>query len=257
MSSMFPPLADLITRLGRGAASWARPGELDIGHGHWIALTGATQPDFNLAYCSAGHGEQMIDHYLDRLIAHRRPGLLVTTSNLGVPHAVRERGWKLVEAGPLMAARLTDIVARPPDVTPPFVTSELTPRQLPLARDLMARAFDLAPDVAAIALRPDSSGVERHVWGVLSTGEIQACGVSVIDDEYVTLWSVATDPSARRQGQATTLIRAALTHARANGCTLAVLNSSPMAGPFYRALGFRTLDQLSYWSNPRWALAAD
>jgi ribosomal protein S18 acetylase RimI-like enzyme len=54
----------------------------------------------------------------------------------------------------------------------------------------------------------------------------------------VGLWNLATLPDARRRGAATAVTIAALEDARADGCRLAVLASTPAALSLYRRLGF-------------------
>ena len=66
-----------------------------------------------------------------------------------------------------------------------------------------------------------------------------ASAVAMLDGAVVGLWNVATLPDARRRGGATAVTIAALDEARAEGCRLAVLASTPAALSLYRRFGFR------------------
>jgi ribosomal protein S18 acetylase RimI-like enzyme len=71
--------------------------------------------------------------------------------------------------------------------------------------------------------------------------------VAIVDParRVVGLWNLATLPDARRRGAATAVTLAALEDARADGCRLAVLASTPAALSLYGRLGFRPAGALT------------
>ncbi|HEY9620764.1 MAG TPA: GNAT family N-acetyltransferase [Crinalium sp.] len=80
-------------------------------------------------------------------------------------------------------------------------------------------------------------------------GSPAACGLAVVEDGYVGLFEIVTDPQKRRQGFAQTLISSLLHWAGDRGAKTAylqVLTSNQAALNLYAKLGFRELYQYFY-----------
>jgi ribosomal protein S18 acetylase RimI-like enzyme len=62
-----------------------------------------------------------------------------------------------------------------------------------------------------------------------------------------SIWSVATDPSARGRGLASMLMRRALWDASQRGCETTTLQATKLGAPVYAALGYRDFGCFQMW----------
>ena len=79
-----------------------------------------------------------------------------------------------------------------------------------------------------------------------------ACGLGVLEREWVGLFDIVTRPDARRRGHATQIVRSILNWARGRGAThayLQVMRENEPAIRLYDKLGF--CDTYSYWYRSR------
>ena len=105
-----------------------------------------------------------------------------------------------------------------------------------------ADAATLSEILAAIAL-PCRFVVSRDDRGVA------ACGLAVLEGEWVGLYDIVTRPDARRRGHAARVVRSLTGWARDNGASRAylqvMLDNAP-AQALYAGLGFREAYQYAY-----------
>jgi ribosomal protein S18 acetylase RimI-like enzyme len=99
-----------------------------------------------------------------------------------------------------------------------------------------AMATDMAAVFRRLGERPDGPG--RYFVARLD-GRPVAAAISVLDDDAVGIYNVATVPEARGRGIGGAITLAALLDGRRRGATLGVLEASPMGRPVYERLGFR------------------
>jgi GNAT superfamily N-acetyltransferase len=82
----------------------------------------------------------------------------------------------------------------------------------------------------------------RHYMGYLDRVPA-VTGTAVMAEGIVSVWNVATQDDARRQGVATGLMEHLLEEAWADGCDASLLYSTPMAYPLYQRLGYELYTQ--------------
>ncbi len=106
--------------------------------------------------------------------------------------------------------------------------------------------FEVPPDMHAVMYEMNLRSL-RHpqVTGLLGVvdGEPVATTCLFVEGDTAGLYAVSTIPKARRRGVAGAMVRRALDLARAQGVTLAVLQTGTGGDPerLYRTLGFRDL----------------
>lgn len=118
--------------------------------------------------------------------------------------------------------------------------------------DVLLPVFNLQPSDAAL-WRTAFSQIGFHddaEWAhfVGYAGGLPVATTSVMmAGDLVGVYHVATLPSARGRGFGAALTLAGMRHGRERGATTAVLQSSPMGEPVYRALGFERVCRLSMY----------
>jgi GNAT superfamily N-acetyltransferase len=132
----------------------------------------------------------------------------------------------------------------------------LTGQEIDPARRLIAEVFSLHDRLALVALPGDAADKRgQAVWGAFDErGELVSCVVAVVVGDAVTIWSMATDPSRRRQGHGARVLTAALAgHARVR---ISLLYAPVEAEAFYRSLGYEVLEYWQLLTRRRWLGAA-
>ena len=165
------------------------------------------------------------------------------------PHDLGERlrahGVELVEECPGMVARLDALDAAPP-APPGFEVHEARgAAEVQDVLELVAWRWDLPPETGpylhainrVLGLGTPRSKV--RIWVAWRDGAAVAKAVLHVAAGVAGLYGVATRPEARGLGLARMLTLRAFDAARAAGCELGVLHSSPMATRLYEGLGFR------------------
>jgi GNAT superfamily N-acetyltransferase len=238
---------------GASTALWAGDG-VRVEDGRWVAFSGAPAVDYNVALCHGGGGGA-VRATLEEVAALGVPALIMLGAQaLGDVQPLVDAGWVCVGAVPFMALPLEGGEApQRPDPQP----RRLQPAELASAQALAEAVFGLSPQLAAISLPPTAFTTPgRSIWGLhTSEGELTSCLAAVLVEDALIIWSMATAPSHRRQGQGTHLLQAVLGDAAQSGAKTALLQSSPEGEPFYRAIGYRDLEHWQLWSRPRWVLA--
>jgi ribosomal protein S18 acetylase RimI-like enzyme len=107
----------------------------------------------------------------------------------------------------------------------------------------VADATTLSEILAAIALPC------RFAVALDEHGTVAACGLGVLEGEWVGLYDIVTRPDARRRGHAARVVRSLLGWAGDNGASRAYLQVMIDNGPalaLYAGLGFRQTYQYAY-----------
>lgn len=225
-------------------------GSFSEGDGWWAGITGAPDPDYNLALVYGGDVAANVQHAYDGLTDAGYPSIiLLASSGLGAAQSLADRGW--VCAG---ALDLTYLIARDAPVDPGF--RSLDSADMAHAREVAIGAFGVAPGTAAVAYSdamPATVGAE--VVGLFDDELLQCCTLFVDSGELRTVWSLGTRNGRQHRGYARRLISAgaAYTHARRGPVPMCGL-TTPRITPLYVAAGARVAESWQMWSRPRWLL---
>ena len=115
-----------------------------------------------------------------------------------------------------------------------------------------AEAFG-APLEAAGTLAPASSlADDRCSWFVgYVDGDPAACGQLLRSDDVAGVYSIGVRERFRRQGLGAAITTRVLVTGRELGCTIGVLQASPMGEPVYERMGFDTVTQYHSFAASR------
>lgn len=238
---------------GATAALWGGEKAESTGVG-WTALTGAQHVDFNVVLLDRSSGGSAVPEALAEIKEARAPAILMVTAGaLSDVHRLVEASWVCIGAMPLMGL---DLDAAPaPDVG--AAVRRLEREEVPQAQRLIEAVFGYEPELARVAL-PESTAEAggRSVWGLFAPdGTLLSSAGTMVVEDLVAVWSMATAPDHRRRGHASRLLRGALAILREEGVSYCALTASASGEPFYRALGFVELEWWQQWSRPRWVFA--
>jgi GNAT superfamily N-acetyltransferase len=246
VSDELPRLRSL---LGASTALWA--GAPRVEEARWLALSGARGVDYNVALCHGATDGDALRRSIDEINAPRAPGLIMVAGRaLGEVQHLIDASWVCVGSVPFMSIAL---VAQ--DASPDPDARRLELAEMDLARAMIGDVFEIAPELADVAL-PDAAltAPGQSPWGLFSEGELVACLGAVVVEDVVVVWSMATATAHRRRGHGARLLRAMLADAGRAGVQRSILHASPDGEPFYTALGYETLERWQIWSRPRWVL---
>ena len=251
-------LQQLYARLGEGAAIWSGEAGLTLEPGRWVALSGATSAEYNVALVYGPDAAAAIRKTIDDIAKAKVPALLMLAGPaLGDAQELVEAGWVCVGALPFMGQPLTP--GMPVREIEGSLARRLTSAELAGARALIEEAFGTPAEIAAVAL-PDAATTRPgdSVWGLFNAEDrlVSCAAIAIVDDTLIG-WSMATDPNERRRGYGAALVTALLADAGNNGVTYALHHSSYAGEPAYRAIGYAELGRLQLWSRRRWVLARD
>ena len=110
------------------------------------------------------------------------------------------------------------------------------------AVDLAAAGFGMPIELCRKILAPavlDDPMVSVVVGRV--DGEPVSTATLVVTDEVAGVYTVATPEAHRGRGYGAAVTAAVVEEGRGRGCTMASLQASPMGGPVYARMGFRTV----------------
>ena len=174
-----------------------------------------------------------------------RPGLLLVTERdaPAVAGAAAELGLEDRGTVPLMAADLDLELATSPTAG---VERAGDPGSFAEVDALVTAAFGLNNEPG---LRRDLDQVPGADAWLLRDERRRAVSavVATADPDLLTLWSMATPPSAQRRGHGGRLLRAVLGHYALEGARSACVIATPAGEPLYRSLGFEPAERLQVW----------
>lgn len=222
--------------------------------GRWVALSGVRAVDFNVALLHDASGGTAIPEVLEEVAAARVPALvMVTGAALGEVQQLVRASWVCVGAAAFMSLDLPEPASEAPEAG----VRRLERHEVAGARELIGEVFGFGPELAATAVPDETADAPgRSVWGRFTPdGVLVSTAATMIVEDVVAAWSVATPPAHRRQGHAAALLRGAFAGAWADGARRCLLSSSAEGEALYRAVGFEELERWQLWSRPRWVLS--
>jgi len=210
---------------------WPRTVEAHDGPDLLFSRTDIPQPLFN-SVGRANLSADAADAAILRLTSHHMP-ILWWVGPSSKPADLRERlvrhGFEHAGDNPGMAAPLSRIRFPPP-------TSIAIERVLDLDTLRTWNAVPRGVD-ERFALYASAFDAFTH-YIALADGLAVGCASLFIAGGAAGIYNVFTIPELRKQGIGAALTAFALRDARDRGCTLSVLQASPMSVALYRALGF-------------------
>lgn len=213
------------------------------------------------AFALPGHGAPLFQQqvlYSDaRALAEALGPLEAWYRELGVPawrvpvypgdsaaEAVLARaGYRAEDALPAMALPLAHL---PPQLAPGTTLEH--PEDLREVLQLNALSYGQEHAGYFESWRPQLEP-SSPLYAVLvrQDGRALAGGVCFEQDGTAGIYLVATHPEGRRQGLGALVMRALHADARARGCSVAVLQASPLGHGLYQRLGYRDLGAWTSW----------
>lgn len=238
---------------GRTAAIWGGP-DVRVEPGRWVAFSGARLVDFNLALLHGDSDGEAIPALLEEIAAAKVPAVVALTGPaLGEAQQLVRASWNCVGSAAFMGLDLHAAEG----LAPAPGARRLAREEVERVHGVLDEVFGFGPEAARIAI-PAATADEpgRSVWALEDPdGTLLSCAATMVVEDVVAVWSMATPPARRRQGHAARLLRAALAAARDDGARHCLLNATPAGEPLYRALGFEELERWQQWSRPRWVMS--
>lgn len=157
---------------------------------------------------------------------------------------LQSQGHQLDSTPLLYAAEIQSL-----DLTPAIeLDLEPDPTWL-LVAQINDRAHGVLEPWSMSAVFENMADPASHLHVARSDGAPAAALIAREQDTDCYFWFVATVPEARGQGLASELMRHALRAARERGCTTTTLESTKMAEPLYRNLGYKALGRYAMWER--------
>ncbi len=177
--------------------------------------------------------------------------LVHPTSPQEVRAHLADVGFVHVETLPGMVADLREIDLDVPDFDD-VVVSEASEHESDAWIDLVSWRYGLDETTSPYlnGVFESAIGVHVRLWLARIDGE-PVCKVGMhVRDGIAGIYGVATNERGRGRGLASALTQAALSAARDDGITTAVLHATPMAHALYERLGFRDVADFEVWAEP-------
>ncbi len=244
--------SDLWQTLGSSARIWAA-GHHEIVPDWWIAFSGENSVTYNVASCRSADPLVLSERCLQPVLDQGRPAIIMLAgAGLAAAQKLADASWVSVGALPLML--LTEPTF---SFHPNLVSATLSEGELPLARDLLAAAYGLDAS-CAIAAVPDCAVEDKSmgVWGLYDEGQLVSCVTTVVEDDLMVVWSMATQQCCQGRGYGRRLLETVLRQELAGSATGSLLQSSAAGEKLYRSLGYEVVEYWQLWSRPRWVIGS-
>jgi GNAT superfamily N-acetyltransferase len=219
-----------------------------------FAFSGERALDFNVAICHAA-GAETIERALAEVTSTASPGLIMLAGPaLGEARRLTDEGWVPIHSlpfrGQTIAPNHGDSSVRLLDRT-----------GLGAFRSVVEESFRTIPPLTRLAL-PDSAALDAPdadpafaSWGLYEAGTLVSAVATVVVNDNVCVWMMATRPAAQGSGYGRRLLSAVLGNCARHGARRALLLATPSGDPLYQSMGFDIIEYWQVWSRPRWVLA--
>jgi GNAT superfamily N-acetyltransferase len=219
-----------------------------------FAFSGEPALDFNIAICHAA-GAEAIERALAEVKATASPGLIMLAGPaLGEARRLTDEGWVPIHSAPFRSQTIA-----PNDGDPSVRRLDRT--GLEAFRSVVEESFRATPSLTRLAL-PDSVALGAPdadpafaSWGLYEAGALVSAVATVVVNDNVCVWMMATRPAVQGHGYGRRLLSAVLGHCARAGARRALLLATPSGDPLYQSMGFDIIEYWQAWSRPRWVLA--
>lgn len=244
-------LTEIRERLGYSAALWSSLGEHHVTPQSWSALSGAVSVDQNLFVCY-GSDPAIVSASVAKVTESKCRALIALAGpGLDSAQVLIDEGWICVGSVPIMVLNVMPEVNFSVD---PQV-KEAGAEDLPRIWDALSEAYGMEPSLARVAVPAHLFDTEgQRVWTLSVEDDVRCCVATVVVDDSVMIWSMATRPHWQHHGYGRRLLCAVLGQVAIGGATNSILYSSPAGEPLYRSLGYDVAEHWQLWSRPRWVI---
>jgi GNAT superfamily N-acetyltransferase len=242
---------ELRRTLGASARLWANRHH-DVHSDWWLAFSGESNLDYNLACCASSTSSVLTECCLEPVLRLGKPAIIILAGpGLATAQSLLQAGWVSVGALPFMALSHMPVLERahPSGIRP------LERHELSVARQILQISHELDPGSSVVAI-PDGV-VERTdlgAWGVHENGRMVGCVTTVVESGLVVIWSMAVLPQHQGRGHGRRLLSRVLSEHFERGVRGSVLHSSAAGERLYSSIGYEQIEYWQLWSRPRWAL---
>ncbi len=232
--------------MGHACQPWAvHSGSLGVGgvgDGHWLMLTGGPSPDVNMALVHDGNPLTLAA--VRQTVEDRGYSTLIMLAGPS-QGADLESGWQHAGAMPFMSAELAgESLQADPRVR------RAGREDFDTVGELIAEAFWLGredADVCARVLLVEEDAMS--VWLLVEEGQPVSTVTTVLVDDAVCVWCMATPSRFGRRGYGRALLADVLLRAREAGASIGLLGATPAGQPLYEATGWETLEDWQLYLN--------
>lgn len=236
----------------RTLARFAAHGAVEEADGLTLIATGVPTPAFNPAFVTGPLVDPVaLAERLRRFYAHAGvEGELMAIGEVAVRFAERlADAAGLVPDGTSSGLLLAPLPDEPPLPAGLEIRVVRDPDTLRCYNDTLARGFGQPPELLAIFEDPAILDLPDMTFylGFLA-GEPVATALRFTSHRIAGVYNVATLPGYRRRGFGAALTWRAALDGRAEGCLASALQSSRMALPLYRRMGYRHVTDYHTWT---------
>jgi GNAT superfamily N-acetyltransferase len=248
--AMIRDRAELERTYGASTRLWASAHH-EVREEWWLALSGDSDVNFNLAFSSSADSAVLAEHCLQPILDQGKPGIIMMAGPaLATAQFLADAQWVNIGARPLMLLQ-----PLPAEKHDPEGVRVLAADELDLARQVIMETFGV--DYASAKAAIPESVAERDdaaVWGLFEDDRLMASVAIIDEDGLAVIWSMATLPEIQGRGFGRRLIEVALGDHLEKGLTGSLLYSSVAGEALYRGMGYEVIEYIQMWSRPRWVL---
>lgn len=227
---------------GVSRSGWSRSAE-----GLFAAVTGCPVPTLNAVLASRrGASADGINPLLDEVAAAGFPYCL-QSRDAAADEVAQARGFALGGSVPLMVLRDDSALAAALRVEG-LQIRRLGPDDLGLHLDAVVNGFGMPAEILAPFVDSDLlrvSGISAYV-GYLDGAPVTT-GLAIRADDAIGVFNVGTPEEHRRRGFGAAVSAQAVADGLTEGASYALLQTSDLGAPVYRALGFQTVESWNIW----------
>jgi hypothetical protein len=194
-------------------------------------------------------------------VAAALPAALAELEPTGAPLWVQTREGQTVaqdvarRLGFAVAERAPGMALRPGELRVPAAAADVevaqTDEDFDAVLGVLAEGFGVPPELLAVFTAPEVRSLPgMRTYFVRDGGEVASSALGFLLGDAVGIFNVATPARFRRRGHGAAVTAAAVRGGLERGAELAWLQSSTMAEPVYRSLGFREVVGYTLFTRP-------
>ena len=233
-------------QMGRAFEFWATsPGmSHEVLSGSWHFLSGFPSADVNMAMIHADDNDALAIT-LSAITNMNVPTLLfLAAAGKELSNRLPDE-WTNVGVFPFMAKQLNASV----DEFDYRVSVALLDDTAEVV-GLLADSFLLEPNIFSFLIdtlkNPDSA---VDIWVLKDNGVAVSTATTMLVDDALTVWCMATPPQFARKGYGKALLGEVLSRSAANGARIGLLGATDAGRPLYEATGWETLEGWDVYVN--------